>query len=355
MLRERGVAHTDISNNGIRPTLHGLLAAIARPVLLLRSLHWIFRSNRSDARDLLASLLLLPRAFDILADLERRPPNVVHMYWGHYPALVGYLVQHRLPRVATSISIVAYDLNWEYGGAIEVVRRADVIRTHARANAAHIVRFTGVAADRINVIYNGVDVAWLKSIAARHHKVRHRLVVAGSLNPKKGIDDAITAFAYVRSTWPDATLVVVGDGNDRARLADLCRSLGVADGVEFLGHVPHARVIDEMSKAEVFMLLSRADGERLPNVVKEAMMCGCLCITTPTPGINELLADGVSGFIVPMRDAVGASEIVNQVFAGRVDKTKMISAGRQHIRLHFDLNRTAPRYEALWREALEGR
>ncbi len=352
---EAGLSHLRSTHNGIRTSLVGGLAALRRPGLLLRALGWTVRSNATRPRDLVLSLLLLPRAFDILQTIEREQPDVVHMYWGHYPAIVGYLVQLRLPEISTSISIVAYDLAREYGGAVEVARNADVVRTHAEINKAHVVRFTGVAPERVEVLYNGVDVAWVEGIRRRHEKVRQRIVTAARLVPEKGTDDVLLAFAEIRHRWPDASLVVVGDGPDRPRLDAMCQRLEIVSAVRFLGHVPHERVVEEMAQAEVVLLLSRCGGERLPNAVKEGMASHCICITTPSPGIDELVRDGVTGFVVAENDAPAASSIVDALFAGRIDAQAMAGRAAEHIESRFDLNQTAPRYKRLWAAAIRNR
>jgi glycosyltransferase involved in cell wall biosynthesis len=353
LLRERGLTGLSITHNGVGASARGLLAGLVRPGLLLAAVAWIVRVNLRNTRDMFLSLLLLPRAFDILAKLERRPPDVVHMYWGHFPTLVGYLVQRRLPSIVTSLSIVAYDLEREYGGAVEVARHADVVRTHARANVERIVQFTGIAADGVNVIYNGVDIAWLERIRDRHEKVQRRVVAAGRLTEKKGMAEVLEAFSKIRARWPDATLIVLGDGPDRPRLRALCETLALDESVEFRGHVAHARAIEEMAKAEVFMLLSRSDGERLPNVVKEAMACRCVCITTPTPGISELVEHEVTGFVVPASDPHAASKVVDDVFAGRIDVARLTTRAWEHVAMSFDLRRTALSFDHLWRAALQ--
>jgi colanic acid/amylovoran biosynthesis glycosyltransferase len=354
LLRERGLPELRTTHNGVAAAARGFLACLARPRLSLTTLAWVARVTRGNARDMLLSFLLVPRAFDILAELERRPPDVVHMYWGHFPTLVGYLVQRRLPGVVTSVSIVAYDLEREYGGAVEVIRRADVVRTHARANVEHLVRFTGIRAERVNVIYNGVDIGWLERICEDHAKVQRRVVAAGRLTEKKGMAQVLEAFAEVRARWPDASLVVLGDGPDRPRLDALCETLALGSSVEFLGHVAHTRAIEEMAKAEAFVLLSRSDGERLPNVVKEAMACRCVCITTATPGISELVEHGVTGFIVSATDPHATSTVLDHVFAGRIDVARLTGQAWEHVGTFFNLQRTALSYERLWRTALEG-
>lgn len=355
LLHERGLDGVDSSHNSVRASLRGALRAMARPKLLVRSLAWVVRANRRKLRDLLTSLVLLPRAFDILASVEREQPDVVHMYWGHFPSLVGYLVQQHLPGVVTSMSIVAYDLNREYGGTIDVARKADVLRTHARANVGHIARFTGVPAERVNVIYNGVDVTWVERTTKGIAKVPRRFVAIGRLIPDKGMDDVLTAFATIKARWPDASLVMAGDGPDRGRLVELCESLRIGHAVDLIGHVSHVRVVEEMAKAEVLVLMSRYAGERLPNVVKEGMACGCVCITTPTQGIEELVQSGVTGFVVAMNEPQQVYDVVEALDSGRANAVEITAAAASHVRLQFDLRRTAPRYESLWRAAVEGR
>ena len=351
MLRERELSELSSTHNGLIASLRGTWEGITRPRSTLSALLWIVRSNWRKPRDVLISLMLLPRAMDVLALIERARPDVVHMYWGHLPTIVGRLVQRRLPAIATSVSIVAYDLVWEYGGAVEVLRGADLIRTHTDANRPRIARFAGVDSERVAVIYNGVDIGRLQRIRERQGKVRHRIATAGRLTQKKGMRDVIEAFALVRRTWPDASLVVLGDGPDRSDLLELCQRRGVDGAVEFLGHVPHDRVIEELAKSEVFMLLSRSEGERLPNVVKEGMVCGCACITTPTIGIGELVEHMRTGFVVPMSDSRAASEAVNLVFAGDVDIGRMTRDAKQHIVERFDLYKSVRQYQDLWRDA----
>jgi colanic acid/amylovoran biosynthesis glycosyltransferase len=353
LLVERKLVSLRVSSNGVRASSRGLAAALLRPQLLLRTLRWIWRSNRSRPEQLAVTLVLLPRAFDILSALERRRPDIVHIFWGHYPTVVGYLVQQRLPDVPVSVALNAYDLTMRYGGAVEVVRRADFVRTLAEVNVADVARHAGVPAGRIEVIYNGVDLGWLDSIAGRFAKIPRRIAVAGRLIASKGMDDVLRVFARIRASWPDATLVVMGDGPEKESLVREARSLSVADAVTFLGHVPHARVVEELAKAEVFLFLSRKDSERLPNVVKEGMACRCICVTTETPGIGELIESGRSGFVVRAGDIEGTAAAVEEILSGRVDTLSMTERARRHVEEVFDLEVTTDRYRRRWSSLLE--
>ncbi len=357
MLEARGLSCLEVDHNGIGATARGILAAITRPRSALATLRWVLtqRGGRGPRNDVIAGLLLLPRAFDIIAILERRRPDVVHMFWGHYPAIVGHLVQSRLPTVVTSISINAYDLEWEYPGTPPVARSADVVRTHAHVNLERLVPFLGIPKERIKVIYNGIDIDRVDRLAGGIVKNPLSIVAIGRLAESKGMAEVVSAFERVRRTHPGATLDVVGDGPERRSLEDLARRIGVADAIRFHGHVAHDDAVRLMWRSRVVMLLSRATGERLPNVIKEGMACRCVCVTTPTPGIEELVRDGTTGFVVQASDVESAAAIVNDVFAGRVDVAGMTERASAHVRAHFDLATTVSRYRDIWTHAVTQR
>jgi glycosyltransferase involved in cell wall biosynthesis len=94
-------------------------------------------------------------------------------------------------------------------------------------------------------------------------------------------------------------LVVLGEGPDRAALARLARTEGLADAVEFAGW--RANPFAFMARADLFVLAS--DYEGLPGVLIQAMACGCPVVSTDCPdGPREILKDGRHGELVPMRD-----------------------------------------------------
>lgn len=356
MLEERGLADLPVHHNGFIPTLCGLLAMARRYGDALATLRWIWRHNRHRRSYLLRSLALLPRAFDILADLERNTPDVLHIFWGHYPSLVGYLVQKRLPRTAVVLCLNAYDLEMELPGSAEVARSADVVRTHAAVNVERVAGFAGIEPTSIEVIYNGVDLVRLDALIERRTKVPRRIVTVGRLVEEKGMFDALEAFARLRKgPWGDATLQMLGDGDALPALRRRAAALGVASAVDFPGHVSHEQVIEALAEAEILLLLTKARGERLPNVVKEGMACRCISVTTPTPGLEELMVDRRHGFVVPAGNPEAAANVMHEVFAGRVDIAAMQREARAHIEERFDLHRTTERYVELWKAASAAR
>lgn len=347
---ERAVDAIPTSHNGLVTSARGVWRALSRPKLLVDTLTWLFGATRGKRAQLLRALVVLPRSFDILHSLELDPPDVLHAEWGHYPTIVARLVQHRLPKTVVSISLIAYDLTTEFGGAIDVVRNADVIRTQTQANVNHISRFAGISAGRVSVIHDGVEFARIRRVYRGSDKVMGRCVVAGRLVPAKGVDAAIRVFAAARAAAAGATLRVMGTGPDLIRLRRLADELGLLDAIEFLGHVPHEQAIQEFASAEILLHLSH--DERLPNVVKEAMACRCACVTSRTVGIEELVEDGKTGFIVDHGDIETAITTVARLLKGDLSVRTVGDAAYRFIASNFDHETSVKELASMWSSAM---
>ena len=126
------------------------------------------------------------------------------------------------------------------------------------------------------------------------------LVAAGRLAEWKGFSDLIQAMKELRKSRK-AKLVILGDGPMRDELQSLVDKLDLNDSVKLFGYVENP--LKYFTKADVFVLSSYVEG--LPNVLVEAMMCGCTPVSTDCPtGPREVLQDGKYGYLVPVKDPV---------------------------------------------------
>lgn len=350
LLSERGLENVDVSYNmGWATLANGLLIMLQRPGPAISIVSLLFRTCISRPKHLGKSLLLLPRVIEVFWTLLRDRPDVVHAYWAHYPSMVVHLVQRFMPDVVTSISFSAYDIGRGFPVSGHVARRADFVRSLARFTAKEAAEEFDLDESRIAIIHDGVDLSLVPK-ATGSGRVPRRVLSAGRLFAAKGMDRVITAFASLYARYPDATLRLLGTGPERERLTALARELGVSSAVEFAGHVSQTDVLSEMQQAEVFLFLSSS--ERLPNVVKEAMLSGCVCIVSRTGGIDELVEDGVSGFIVDHDDHDRIVATAAAIFDHEVDAKQMTMAAITRIRSDFDARASVARYIEGWRGRL---
>ncbi len=122
------------------------------------------------------------------------------------------------------------------------------------------------------------------------------MITASRLAGWKRVDRAVRAMKKVVAWSPHALLLIVGDGEERARLEALGRDLGVAEHVRFIGAVPQQEVLRYMHAADVFLAV--ADLSNVGNPLLEAMACGMCVVAVDAGDTRDLIADARTGRLV---------------------------------------------------------
>ena len=350
MLAERDLEGLTLTHNKSTSVVGGLSYGLKKPHYLLSLLSYCVRANANKPSHLFKSLVLVPRVLEVFSWLERERPDIVHIYWGHYPALVGYLVERYLPQTIVTLSLAAYDLHMQYGGTKQVAQQAHAVRTLTKANVTQIKKVFGVPAERIKVIYDSLDITRGQRALAEKEKIPKRILTAGRLIEAKGMFEVLEVFATVIGQHPEASLMILGDGDKRAELEARCRALRLEHAVTFKGHVNHNEVFEEMAAAEVFLFLSKS--ERLPNVVKEAMLSGCVCVVSNTVGIEELIPDERYGFVVPADDIEAATACVLRSLEPSFNRASLLEKAKNHVIKYFSIESSLQQYLDTWKSLL---
>ena len=350
ILSERGLQGLKIDHNSLISSLRGLWVAVRQPSLSLRLLRTLLADGSMTTKSFMKSLALIPRTLDLFTQIRRSPPDIVHLYWGHYPSLLGLLVHHLIEDVPVSLSLSAYDLHSRYGPSIELGKLAPLTLTLAQANVPDLRAF-GLEEERIHVVYHGVDTS--EQVAENLTKEAAEIVIAERLIPLKRTADSLMVFRKILDQKPEATLTLLGDGPERDRLAGLASELGLSDSVRFAGHVEHQEVFAHFDAAKV--LLSMSSSERLPNTVKEAMLRDCIPVVARTVGIEELIDHGATGFVVEQGEIDAAANAVVTCLNDWDSLQSLRAAAREHISESFSSRGLAIRRRDLWREAISRR
>ena len=123
---------------------------------------------------------------------------------------------------------------------------------------------------------------------------RPRVVFTGRLHPQKNLGMLLDAWPAV-ARESGASLILVGDGEERDRLASRAEALGVADRVHFAGKVDDPA--EHLRAADAFALPSVAEG--MSNSLLEAMATGLPCLASAIGGNTDLLDRGEAGLLLP--------------------------------------------------------
>lgn len=151
-----------------------------------------------------------------------------------------------------------------------------------------------------------------------------RIGYAGFLEPLKGIDNLIAAFADIAEDHPQALLLVAGEGPDRFSLAALAATLGVDDRVVLLGHLDPVAPL--LSALDVFASPSRT--EALGRSILEAMALGVPVVCTDSGGPRSFIRDGENGFLVPADDTHALSGAIRRLLDDPALAARLGQAGR---------------------------
>jgi glycosyltransferase involved in cell wall biosynthesis len=165
----------------------------------------------------------------------------------------------------------------------------------------------GVPAERVSVLPNPAPS--LPALAPRDELRRSfglrgpTLAFAGRLTAQKSLRVALEAVASVDGV----SLLIAGEGDERARLERDVAELGLDERVRFLGALPRARVVELFAAADASILSSM--WENFPHTVVEALAVGTPVLATASGGVGEVVHDGENGLLVPLGDsqALGAA------------------------------------------------
>ncbi len=350
MIVDRGLTDVPITNCGLREIVAGFVNAVRHPLLLTRMLWWITRRDLVRFAHWMKCMALVPASFFIIGRLERERPDVVHLFWGHYQSLVGFLARERLPRSRLSMFLGAYDLEMRLRISVDTALAADHLFTHAEANLARFEAL-GIDTGRVHIVRRGVDVELIDSIdpdAARKDGYFPVLACVARLIEGKGVRDAIRVVSLLKERYPRIRLYIAGEGPHRRSLLGEVERLRLSDQVTLLGHIPHRAVIGLLKSTHILVLPTRYPGERLPNVIKEAMLCGAVPVTTSSPGIEELISPGVDGVVLEASVPDRFARVIEDLLEDEDRRRSMIALARSKVLDRFSLDEQMQRYISEW-------
>jgi glycosyltransferase involved in cell wall biosynthesis len=239
-----------------------------------------------------------------------------------------------------------------------LLERRDRVIGVGEAVRQALIRNEGIPARRVEVIYNGVDVAAFSRRTADREGLRREMGLAADdlvilqvarLDHLKDHATAIRTVERVVGLRPDVRLVLIGEGPERSSIEAQVRQRQLEPYVRLLGL--HTDVARFLSAADVFLLTSISEG--IPLTVIEAMAAGLPVVATRVGGVGEIVEDGQTGLLARAQDDRTLSAHVVRLAASPELRQQMGQIGRARAQVLFSGSRMHERYFQLYSEMLQ--
>ncbi|MCK4821171.1 glycosyltransferase family 4 protein [bacterium] len=240
-------------------------------------------------------------------------PDILHAHYVTSYGLAGSLAGIR-PLVVTAWGtdvLITPEESWVYRQIVRfALSRADLITSMAQHMTDHLVKRGYASSDKIVTLPFGIDTeVFNPDRRTRLHGDKPDLVVSTRhLDSGMDVDTFVRAIPKVLNSCSNLRFIIVSDGPLQEQLKHLTISLGIADNVEFRGHISHQEMPALLGQADVFVTTSPSDGNNIS--LNEAMACGAFPVATDIPANRAWIEHRRNGLMFPCR---GASQLADAI------------------------------------------
>ncbi len=288
--------------------------------------------------------------------------DLLHVHYAIPHASAAYTAKKILQKTAginipvittlhgTDITLVGKDSTYKPVVAFSI-NESDIITAVSKNLREETYKIFDITKD-IEVIYNFVDVhrfskkpidAFKKTLAPNGERV---LMHASNFRKVKRVEDVIKVFALVNQQIP-SKLMMVGDGPERHQAENLCRQLGICDGVRFVGK--QEQMEDIMVISDLFLLTS--DYESFGLSALEAMAARVPVVSSNAGGLPEINIHGETGYLAPVGQVEEMAKYAVEIL--KDDETLQRFKQKAYEQAcRFDIQHIVPDYEELYEKVL---
>ncbi|MBC7318546.1 glycosyltransferase family 4 protein, partial [Candidatus Bipolaricaulota bacterium] len=208
----------------------------------------------------------------------------------------------------------------------------DKIVTVSNATKEALVKDYRIKPERIQVIYNGVDLSLIDSIKAS--RLPDTLIFVGRLAPHKHVDHLLKIVKELKNEIPNIKLKIIGDGIEKNRLLKLVKDYKIQDRVTFYTNLKYADVIYHMKASSILVLPSTREGFGM--VLAEANACNRPVIAYKSGGVVEVIKDGENGFLVEPLNIESLKEKIKILLSDEKSQQEFGEKGRKIVEEKFN-------------------
>jgi glycosyltransferase involved in cell wall biosynthesis len=300
------------------------------------------------------SLKAVRRFFFLVRHIRKNKYDIVHTFLflaNVYGALAAYLA--RGPKIVISIRSMNLFFKARHIWTSRFIGRlADRITVVSEQVRHHVLKREKLNPRKISVIHNGVDPDSLRGAPDREEKRKEIgiekadpvLSCVANLHEKKGHRYLITALPGLIEEFPSLCLLLIGEGEYRAAIERQVNALNLNGHVKFLGR--RRDVPELLDITDLFVLPSLEEG--MSNALLEAMAMGKPTIVTDVGGNPDVVVDGETGLLVPVKNGRAIKNALQTLLRDRERTAAMGRKGRERIRKSFTYRQIIEKNQAVY-------
>ncbi len=326
---------------GVTPVMVEGLGREIAPTKDLAVLLRLYRLLRAERPDIVHTHMAKAGTVGRLAARLARVPLVVHTYHGHvFHSYFGRAKTQLFIRIEQGLG-----------------RLTDRILTVGEKQRQEILDYGIGSPEKMRVVPLGLELEPFLDCERNRGELRAefgvpsgtRLVgIVGRLVPIKGHSDFLKSAQSVLRRTRDVVFLVIGDGELRQELEEQAASLGVTEGVRFLGwRRDLTRIYPDL---DLVVLSSLNEGS--PVALIEAMSAGRAVVSTDVGGVSDVVSDGVDGVLVPPREPEKLADAICGLLCSRDRLDQMGARGRRSVYPKYSVGRLVSDVRAVYSELL---
>lgn len=305
----------------------------------------VIRVGRGDKWDKIRYIYLAPQ------EAKKCGPAIIHAVMESYAGLALWMAKYIVKGAKRILTLQSGDLDAKLWSKIPFLwsgmhKSPDCVTAISNFLAD---RAKKLGAKNVTVIPNGADLNEIKDVLAnkQNSENKHKIVCLARLSREKDHKNLISAMPRILEKYPDAEMVFVGDGPLKENLYLQIKNLNLSNKIKFLGNLPHKTALEELSKANVSICPSLAEGLGLTFI--EAQILRVPVIGTRVGGIPDVITDGETGFLIEPNSSDAISNSILKVFSLSEDeKNRIIERAKIIAAEKFDWNKISVKLDELY-------
>jgi glycosyltransferase involved in cell wall biosynthesis len=284
--------------------------------------------------------------FKIVRFIRAAGPDIVHTHL--FGADFYGRLAARLGGVKRIIS-TEQNLNWNENWLKKIAKHWTsklAVRIVAASGAIkkYLIEQEGVEAEKIEVIYNGVEIDKFFNNNRNYETAAPLVGSIGRLSKQKGFDYLIKAMANIT----EIKAVIGGEGEEKNTLANEINELGLERRVELAGLQKDAATF--LNSLDIFVLPSRWEGFGI--VILEAGLSGLPVLASRVDGILEIISDGEDGLLFDPGDVDALSAKLQKLLTEPAERARLGKKLQQKVIEKFDIRKIVKQYEELYKKII---